>query len=89
MVSVMFQAGKNFTYPEGYMDHADAYKSVLQLNQLVEEASSNEQSWILQDIAQLPFVRTVCETGFNAGHNAFHVLTANYDAVLYSFEVGW
>lgn len=69
------------------MDHADAYKSALQLNDLLDEASSNEQSWILQDLAQLPFVRTVCETGFNAGHNAFHILTANYDVVVYSFEV--
>jgi hypothetical protein len=69
------------------MDHADAYKSALQLNDLLDEASANEQSWILQDLAQLPFVRTVCETGFNAGHNAFHILTANYDVVIYSFEV--
>jgi len=69
------------------MDHADAYKSALTLNDIIDEASPNEQSWILQDISQLPFVRTACETGFNAGHHAFHMLTANYDLVVHSFEV--
>jgi len=69
------------------MDHADAYKSALTLNDIIEQASPNEQSWILQDIAQLPFARTACETGFNAGHHAFHMLTANYDLVVHSFEV--
>jgi len=85
--SVAVQSGRNFTYPEGYMDHADAYKSALTLNDIIDEASPNEQSWILQDIAQLPFVKTACETGFNAGHHAFHMLTANYDLVVHSFEV--
>jgi len=71
------------------MDHSDAYKSALTLNDIIEEASPNEQSWILQDImSQLPFARTACETGFNAGHHAFHMLTANYDLVVHSFEVG-
>ena len=82
------QSGRNFTYPEGYLDHSDAYKSALTLNDIIEEASPNEQSWILQDIiSQLPFARTACETGFNAGHHAFHMLTANYDLVVHSFEV--
>jgi len=81
------QSGRNFTYPEGYMDHADAYKSALTLNDIIDQASPNEQSWILQDIAQLPFAKTACETGFNAGHHAFHMLTANYDLVMHSFEV--
>jgi len=69
------------------MDHSDAYKSALILNDIIDQASPNEQSWILQDIAQLPFARTACETGFNAGHHAFHMLTANYDLVVHSFEV--
>lgn len=81
-----WKAGRNFTYPEGYLDHADAYKSALELNNLVEQAASNEQSWLIQDLAQLPFVRTVCETGFHAGHHAFHFLTANQDLVVHSFE---
>lgn len=80
------KAGRNFTYPEGYHDHADAYKSALELNNLIEHAASNEQSWLIQDLAQLPFVRTVCETGFHAGHHAFHFLTANQDLVVHSFE---
>lgn len=79
-------ARRNFTYPEGYLDHADAYKSALELNNLLEHAVPNEQSWLMQDIGRLPFVRTVCETGFYAGHNAFHFLTANPDVTVHSFE---
>ena len=84
---MLLQAGRNFTYPEGYLDHSDAYKSALTLNDIIEQASPNEQSWLLQDLAQLPFARTACETGFDAGHHAFHMLTANYDLVVHSFEV--
>jgi len=85
--AALLQAGRNFTYPEGYLDHSDAYKSALTLNDIIEQASPNEQSWLLQDLAQLPFARTACETGFDAGHHAFHMLTANYDLVVHSFEV--
>ncbi|ELU18391.1 hypothetical protein CAPTEDRAFT_227627, partial [Capitella teleta] len=39
-------------------------------------------------LAQLPFVKTICETGFNAGHSALIWLTANVDAEVYSFDMG-
>jgi hypothetical protein len=39
-------------------------------------------------LMSMPFVHTVCETGFNAGHSAFNYLTANPRLVMHSFELG-
>ena len=39
-------------------------------------------------LAQLPFVHTICETGFNGGHSSLLWLTANKAATLYSFDMG-
>ena len=80
------QSGVKFVYPEGYDDHADAYRSALTLWNMVEKYTLSEQSWILQDIARLPFVKTVCEMGFEAGHQAFQFLVANDRLVVHSFE---
>merc|ERR1711971_1183888 len=35
-----------------------------------------------------PWIRTICETGFNAGHSATLLLLANSNATLYSFDMG-
>ena len=39
-------------------------------------------------LANLPFVKTVCETGFNAGHSSFLWLSANPNLRVYSFDIG-
>ncbi len=39
------------------------------------------------EIARLDFIKTVCETGFNAGHSTFMWLNANPDLVVYSFDI--
>jgi hypothetical protein len=39
-------------------------------------------------IAQAPFLKTVCETGFNAGHSTFGWLTTNPGVHVYSFDIG-
>ena len=39
------------------------------------------------EIAHLDFIKTVCETGFNAGHSTFMWLNANPDVVVYSFDI--
>ncbi len=39
-------------------------------------------------IVRAPFVKTVCETGFNAGHSTFTWLASNPDVQVYSFDVG-
>ncbi len=39
-------------------------------------------------LVQAPFVETVCETGFNAGHSTLMWLTTNPRARVYSFDIG-
>ncbi|KAK2146994.1 hypothetical protein LSH36_574g00000 [Paralvinella palmiformis] len=39
-------------------------------------------------LAESPFVRTVCETGFNAGHSTLAWLEANPRTRVYSFDIG-
>ena len=80
------EAGRNFTYLESYWDHLDAYKTALGLNNLLELSTANEHDWILQEISRLPFVKTVCETGFGAGATSFQWLAGNEDVVVYSFD---
>ena len=47
-----------------------------------------EQTKVLHYIASLPFVKTICETGFNAGHSSFNYLTANDQVIVHSFDLG-
>jgi hypothetical protein len=42
----------------------------------------------LHYLAQLDFVQTVCETGFNGGHSSFNFLTAKPNIVLHTFDIG-
>ena len=39
-------------------------------------------------LAGRPWVNTICETGFNAGHSTLQWLTGNDDTVVYSFDIG-
>jgi len=41
------------------------------------------------DMARLPWVKNICEIGFNAGHSAVSWLAANPDITLYSFDLGY
>jgi hypothetical protein len=83
---MLLDAGRNFTYLETYWDHIDAYKTALGLNNLLELSTVNEHDWILQEISRLPFVKTVCETGFGAGATSFQWLVGNEDVIVYSFD---
>merc|ERR1719491_259370 len=40
------------------------------------------------DVVRQPWVKTVCETGFNAGHSAMLWLNSNPDVRLFSFDLG-
>ncbi len=46
-----------------------------------------DQYRIYSEIAKLDLVRTVCETGFNAGHSALMWLNGKPNTVLYSFDI--
>jgi len=41
-----------------------------------------------RQLARIPWVKTICETGFNAGHSSLNLLTSNPDITLYSFDLG-
>lgn len=43
---------------------------------------------VLSITAQQPWVKTICETGFSAGHSAMLFLLANRQAEVYSFGLG-
>ena len=43
---------------------------------------------IYLELASHPSVKTICETGFNAGHSTFGWLTINPRAKVYSFDIG-
>jgi len=48
----------------------------------------SQQYSAMHYLASFPFVKTVCETGFNAGHSSFNYLTANNETVVHSFDIG-
>ncbi len=47
-----------------------------------------EQILTYIQLVRAPFVRRVCETGFNAGHSTFTWLASNPDVHVYSFDIG-
>ncbi|CEM24761.1 unnamed protein product [Vitrella brassicaformis CCMP3155] len=46
-----------------------------------------EQVRTFVDLASLPFVKTICEIGFNTGHSSY-MLTSNQKARVVSFDIG-
>ena len=40
------------------------------------------------EMARIPWVKTICEVGFNAGHSAISWLAADMKVNLYSFDLG-
>ena len=51
-------------------------------------ASSEHQLSFYFEVAKAPYVKTVCEVGFNAGHSAAVFLIANPNAHVISFDLG-
>ncbi len=51
-------------------------------------AKYTEEFIVMYLLAKAPSVRTVCETGFNAGHSTFTWLQSNSEARVYSFDIG-
>ena len=47
-----------------------------------------EEIMVYWKLASLSFVKTVCETGFNAGHSTLVWLSAKADTHIYSFDLG-
>ena len=49
---------------------------------------SDSQLEFYFEIARAPWIKTICETGFNAGHSAAVFLNANPHARVISFDLG-
>ncbi len=49
--------------------------------------SHPDQAKLYHEISKLSFIKTICETGFGAGHSAFLWLNSNPNVTLYSFDV--
>ncbi len=70
--------------------HRDFIKAVAQRQERLEGHSglALEQVLTYIHLVRAPFVRTVCETGFNAGHSTFTWLASNPAVHVYSFDIG-
>ncbi|ELU16831.1 hypothetical protein CAPTEDRAFT_196905 [Capitella teleta] len=83
-----------FAWPKGYQEAVDAHSEVLDIalkgGKKLEGHSGQvmEQQMVYVKLAQLPFVKTICETGFNAGHSTLIWLTAKNGTKVYSFDLG-
>ncbi len=51
-------------------------------------AMSTKQMEMYYEVARAPWVKTICETGFNAGHSAAIFMVANPQAKVISFDLG-
>ncbi|ELU04771.1 hypothetical protein CAPTEDRAFT_186058 [Capitella teleta] len=86
--------GASFAWPERYKEAVDAHKEAL--NKALEggvrleghSGQIQEQQMVYVKLAQLPFVRTICETGFNAGHSTLIWLASRNGTKVYSFDLG-
>ena len=76
----------SFSYADDYWQRIDSYKGALSLAGVLRRARINEQSWVIHEIAKSELMERACETGFDAGHNAFMALTANQRLELVSFN---
>ncbi|ELT91639.1 hypothetical protein CAPTEDRAFT_212548 [Capitella teleta] len=82
----------SFAWPERYEEAAKAHKMALDKAKggSLEGHSGQifEQQMVYVKLAQLPFVKTICETGFNAGHSTLIWLAAKNGTKVYSFDLG-
>lgn len=88
----VFPNNSAYYFPKNYLVEEQSFqKHLLSLEPGKVEGNSrnirNEQVayWKL---ASLPFVHTICEIGFNAGHSTLIWLMANEKAAVYSFDLG-
>ena len=87
---------RHYTFPDNYRalkSQFDRYLSGMLNNMKIKGVEGNsgdmtEQSLAYYSLANASFVKTICETGFNAGHSAFNWLASNADANVYSFDLG-
>ena len=80
-------------FSEDIVKKYDQFKGTFLKLQRREHVEGNtgkypEQTLTYRRMVRMPFVRTVCETGFNAGHSTFTWLSENPHVRVYSFDIG-
>jgi hypothetical protein len=88
--------GENKTYPFGldFVHKSIYYRRKLRDEYVIhEDRDSNvwrypEEAKVLHLLGLQPHVRTICETGFNAGHSAYVWLITNPNVTVISFDLG-
>lgn len=83
--------GESMEFPEDFQRDFNAFADVVeQTTNWTEGNTANyrEEYVTYYHVVRAPFVRTVCETGFNAGHSTFMWLRANPNTRVYSFDIG-
>ena len=87
--------GRGFQYPESYINAKAAFSDYMQKNlpegTFLEGHTGRfqEQLAAYYTLVNSPGIKTVCETGFNAGHSTFQWLAGNPEVRVYSFDLGW
>lgn len=82
---------KTSPFPEPFRKEYEVFKAKLVSVGDINEGTSAayiEEYIAYYHIVQAPFIRTVCETGFNGGHSSFMWLQANPNTTVYSFDIG-
>ena len=80
-------------YPTSYIEHRRNFEGQLKQTYsnrhvLGNSGGSVGQSRFYYWLARRPWVKTICEIGFNAGHSTLQWLTGSDDTVVYSFDIG-
>lgn len=83
---IFYDTGFQFNHTASYHEHLASFQSAASFADIIKESVANEQSWMFHEMAKNPAVKTVCETGFKAGHNSYQWLTAQEESLVYSFE---
>ena len=80
----------NLTEYESIVEQQKAKMSQQESAKCHEGYSAKEdgEAFIMAKLAALGFVKTICETGFNAGHSTLIWLLANPNTKVYSFDLG-
>ncbi|ELT90606.1 hypothetical protein CAPTEDRAFT_191993 [Capitella teleta] len=84
----------DFAWPVRYQEAVEAHKEAL--NKTLEggvrleghSGQFQEQQMVYVKLAQLSFVQTICETGFNAGHSTLIWLASKNSTKVFSFDLG-
>ena len=81
-------------YTSSFLEHRRHFNAILntaKTRQRRMEGHSGEvrsQSRLYYWLSRRPWVKTICEIGFNAGHSTLQWLAASDDVIVYSFDLG-